>query len=63
MRFWGFIDQNLRDLLNVVIAEPQSTDHGEEARKNTMESMKKRSQDKPRKGPEVKVAVASMEAA
>jgi hypothetical protein len=59
---WRLVDQKWRDLLNIAAAEPQSIDHGQEARKIITESTKKLSQDKPIKPHRLRMAIASVEA-
>jgi hypothetical protein len=60
--FWRFVDQNWRDWLNMEAAEPQNMDYRQETRKGISEGAKKPNQDRPRKAPEAKVALASAEA-
>ncbi len=43
-------------------AEPQNMDYRQETRKGISEGAKKPNQDRPRKAPEAKVALASAEA-
>ncbi len=59
---WRLVDQKWRDSLNVAAVEPQSIDHGQEARNIITESMKKLSQDKPIKPYRLRMAIASVEA-
>jgi hypothetical protein len=49
-------------LQNVTATAQHSADAGQEAIKLAMDGLKESAQDIPRKGPEAKVAVASMEA-
>jgi hypothetical protein len=52
---------NVEGLAEHGVAEPQSMDHGQETRKSVSESTKRPSQDRARKAPESKVALASEE--